>query len=271
MAYRINYAYTCHTGKVRGNNEDNFWCCGKSLPVENQGIQGTETGSARQKDFPVLAVFDGMGGESCGEMAAFLAADTFGKCYEESRGVLKKAEEDFMGQACVSMNHEICRYGAENRIRSIGTTMAAAVFGTKQIHIWNLGDSRIYELRGGKLRQISTDHVSGNSMFGKAPLTQYLGVEEESMALEPSAVAVDYENGNRYLLCSDGVTDMLSDGEIADVLMREASVKETVEVLLERALKNGGRDNVTIVLCEIEEYGESRFASWMARLGRGKN
>ena len=68
MAYQIDYAYTCHTGKVRTNNEDNFWCCGVRLPVHNQGVDGILAGHTQHWQLPVLAVFDGMGGESCGSM-----------------------------------------------------------------------------------------------------------------------------------------------------------------------------------------------------------
>ena len=85
MAYQIDYAYTCHTGKVRANNEDNFWCCGVRLPVNNQGVDGILAGHTQHWQLPVLAVFDGMGGESCGEMAASVAAEALGGFYEENR------------------------------------------------------------------------------------------------------------------------------------------------------------------------------------------
>ena len=78
MAYQIDYAYTCHTGKVRTNNEDNFWCCGVRLPVHNQGVDGILAGHTLHWQLPVLAVFDGMGGESCGEMAASAAVEALG-------------------------------------------------------------------------------------------------------------------------------------------------------------------------------------------------
>ena len=71
MAYQIKYAYTCHIGKIRNNNEDNFWCCGEFLNAQNQGMSHIQSGCRKQSELPVMAVFDGMGGESCGEMAAF--------------------------------------------------------------------------------------------------------------------------------------------------------------------------------------------------------
>ena len=129
-----------------------------------------------------------------------------------------------------------------------------------KFHRWNLGDSRIYQISSeGKLGQLSLDHVLGGGRFGKPPLTQYLGIPEESMGLEPTIVPQKAEIGTRYLICSDGITDMLSDGEIADILTREISVSETVELLVERALIKGGRDNITVILCELVEQEKSLF------------
>lgn len=264
MAYQIEYAYTCHIGKVRGNNEDNFWCCGDTLPAENQGMEEIHTGVITGGKTPALAVFDGMGGESCGEMAAFLASEEFGRYYKENRRDIKKAPRDFINGICRSMNEAVCCYGRENRISSMGTTVAMSLFAPEAMYVCNLGDSRVYMSENGKFHQISTDHVLGKFMFGKAPLTQYLGIPEEQQMPEPSVVEIEHKVGNRYLLCSDGMTDMLTDSEIADILTREVSVGETVKVLLERVLKKGGRDNVTIVLCEVQqqEY-KSRIKTWL--------
>ena len=78
--------------------------------------------------------------------------------------------------------------------------------------------------------------------------------------------------GDRFLLCSDGITDMLSDGEIADILSRDISVEETVELLVDRALKKGGRDNITVVLCAIMEQPRNMFQrvlSWFHKQNEG--
>ena len=144
MAYQIDYAYTCHTGKVRTNNEDNFWCCGVRLPVHNQGVDGILAGHTQHWQLPVLAVFDGMGGESCGEMAASAAVEALGGFYEENKKSLKKEPVVFLTGACANMNEAVCRYSRENRISSLGTTMALLSFSEKAIYACNLGDSRIY-------------------------------------------------------------------------------------------------------------------------------
>ena len=261
MTYRINYAYTCHPGRVRSNNEDNFWCCGKNLPVQNMGMEEICCNMRLRESLPVLMVFDGMGGESQGEMAAYLASEKFGKYYKQNKGMLRRRPEEFLLEACQSMNQAVCSYSTSNRISAMGTTIALFAFAKKSIHICNLGDSRIYRQNQGNIQQLSTDHVLRSYMFGKAPLTQFLGVKESDMKLEPFIKSLEYQAGDRYLLCSDGVTDMLSDQEIEEIMASVDSVQETVQLLRDKALEKGGRDNTTIILCEIQ-HEEHPLRTW---------
>ena len=272
MAYQIEYAYTCHIGKIRNNNEDNFWCCGDSLEAQNQGMSHIRSGYMKQSEYPLLAVFDGMGGESCGEMAAFLAAEACGEHFKTAKDGIRNDPEEFLNEICESMNQAICDYGRTNKINSMGTTAALLAFAEDAVYSCNLGDSRIYKSDREKFYQISQDHVLGHSLFGKAPLTQYLGMEEENLQLEPSISRQEIKIGDRFLLCSDGITDMLSDGEIADILSRDIPVAKTVEILVDRALKKGGRDNITVVLCEIMEQPRNMFRrvlNWFHRQDEG--
>ncbi|MCD7868437.1 MAG: protein phosphatase 2C domain-containing protein [Clostridiales bacterium] len=268
MAYQIDYAYTCHIGKVRANNEDNFWCSGVRLPVHNQGLDGVLTGHAKNWDLPVLAVFDGMGGESCGEVAAFLAVEELGRYYEQNRKNLRREPHDFLRELCENMNRAVCRYSREKRVGSMGATAAFMAFGEKNLYACNVGDSRIYEFCDGKLEQISTDHVAFARGIGKAPLTQYLGLDEENMVLEPSLRLLPYQAGSRYLICSDGVTDMLTLEELREFLGREGTAEAKVSAILKKALEKGGRDNVTMILIQIEGSEEKNpFKIWMGRHG----
>lgn len=272
MAYQIEYAYTCHIGKIRNNNEDNFWCCGDSLEAQNQGMSHIRSGYMKQSEYPLLAVFDGMGGESCGEMAAFLAAEACGEHFKTAKDGIRNDPEEFLNEICESMNQAICDYGRTNKINSMGTTAALLAFAEDAVYSCNLGDSRIYKSDREKFYQISQDHVLGRSLFGKAPLTQYLGMGEENLQLEPSISRQEIKIGDRFLLCSDGITDMLSDGEIADILSRDIPVAKTVEILVDRALKKGGRDNITVVLCEIMEQPRNMFRrvlNWFHRQNEG--
>ena len=121
-----------------------------------------------------MAVFDGMGGESCGEIAAFLASEEFGKFYNANKRMLRDMPEDFIDDVCEKMNQAVCRYGTDHHIWSMGSTMAMLLFTPESMFACNLGDSRIYFMDGGKLQQISTDHVFGGTAVGKAPLTSIL-------------------------------------------------------------------------------------------------
>ena len=214
-----------------------------------------------------MAVFDGMGGESCGEVAAFLASEEFGKFYNTNKRMLRDMPEDFIEGVCKSMNQAVCRYGTDNHIQSMGSTMAMILFTPESMFACNLGDSRIYLLGDEKMRQVSMDHVLGRNIVGKAPLTQYLGLPEEVQMLEPSVAEIEHKEGYRYLLCSDGVTDMLSDKEIEEILSEDGKLSEIVNRLLESALQKGGRDNVTIVLCEVQKLeAAKRLRTWMRSL-----
>lgn len=272
MAYQIEYAYTCHIGKIRNNNEDNFWCCGDSLDAQNQGMSHIRSGRIKQSEYPLLAVFDGMGGESCGEMAAFLATKACGDHYMIAKKEINDDPEEFLYELCDTMNQEICDYGHSNKISSMGTTAAMLAFCEDAVYSCNLGDSRIYRTDDERFLQISEDHVFGRGMFGKAPLTQFLGMDEENLQLEPAITRQEINIGDRFLLCSDGITDMLSDGEIADILSRDVPVENTVELLVDRALKKGGRDNITVILCEILERPRNflgRIIDWFHKQNEG--
>ncbi len=258
MAYEIHYAYFCHKGKSRYNNEDNYWCCGDSLPVIHEGSEEIYSASRSLPDRPVLAVFDGMGGESCGEAAAGTGAGELGKVYEEIGKTMPDDPKGFLDEASRRMNRAVCAYAREHKISSMGSTMVAAAFGRRTLCLCNLGDSRAY-LADGSLTQASVDHVSSLPYWGKAPLIQYLGLAEEESELTPYFREVPYTNGMKILLCTDGLTDMLTTGEIGRILMEEGDPAAAAKKLLEKALVAGGRDNVTAVVCEVRRLQSVRF------------
>lgn len=272
MAYQINYAYTCHTGRVRSNNEDNFWCCGKSLEMNHLGTDGILTGEVSVLELPLFAVFDGMGGECCGETASWLAAEACRFCAAEYGEEFKKQPQKFMLHLCREMNHKVCEYRQKNMIDSMGTTAALLTFGKNSVYACNLGDSRIYRWNQEEMEQISTDHVFLRGASRKGALVQFVGIPETYMLLDPCPVQREIEDGEKYLLCSDGLTDMLSDSEIQEVLSRKISVKEQVEELLRYSLERGGRDNVTMILCEVKKQKQqSSFWGWLKYIREERN
>ena len=235
--------------------------------MNNEGTKGIGSKIIAGSRAPAMAVFDGMGGESCGEVAAFLASEEFGKFYHTNKRMLRDMPEEFIDGVCRRMNQAVCRYETDNHIQSMGSTMAMVLFTPESMFVCNLGDSRIYLMDEGRIRQVSTDHVLDRRMIGKAPLTQYLGLPEDLQMLEPSVAEIEHKEGYKYLLCSDGVTDMLSDKEIEEILSKDAGLSESVSLLLEKALQKGGRDNVTIILCEVQKLDTGRrLRTWMKSL-----
>lgn len=249
----IQFAWISHTGKIRERNEDNLCCRGEYLPFTHQDMDMAQTGSLREGEEGVFALFDGMGGESSGDAASFLAARhtaaAFADCSYQS-GI--KAEEK-LRQEIREMNQIICQYTKEVRVSSMGSTAAFLWISGQGVTIANAGDSRIYRLHGEIFSQISEDHIFTMAMGNRKWLTQHLGIPEEEVQLSPHVCSYNYMEGDSYLLCSDGLTDLVSDSELAEQMKRGDSPKECVEDLCRMALTRGGHDNISIILCRISE------------------
>lgn len=252
MSYVIKYYYTSHIGKCRKINQDNLYCNGNYLNYDNSGTDGIIEGVLSPSSQAVFAVFDGMGGEECGEMAAYLAAKELSDFQFE-----KDVKQDF-SNFCKKANTRICNYTDEHKLTSMGTTAAILKFAKDHIGLCNVGDSRIFQFSEGKLQQISYDHV-GISAFGrKPPLSQNLGIPESELILSPYVATGEYHNGDIYLICSDGLTDMLPVPNIEKILGEDKGLI-AAEQLLEQALNNGGKDNITFILIRIEKAKRKIF------------
>ena len=252
MAFRLEAACLCNTGKVRRNNEDNFFFDGRCLPEENKGLaQALLFSAPLQKRF-FVAVFDGMGGENFGECASFTAAERMCGDQKLLNGP-GDPDAGLLKDLCQRLNEAVVTRARELCTRHMGTTLSSLCFSPNTVAVCSLGDSRAYRLRGGELKQISKDHVEqrqGRPQH-KAPLTQYLGVDPEDYLLEPHLAKGALAEGDQYLLCSDGLTDMLSDAEIASVMDAADTAEHCAEQLVQAALDHGGRDNVTVIVCRI--------------------
>lgn len=256
MMYCIKYAVACNTGRVRKANQDNFWCNGRYLEEVNNGLPAVYTSAVYCSDNPTFAIFDGMGGEQKGETAAYIAASTYDALQKNNTSV---KDCNYLVKCSRIINSEICKFGSENGIRNTGSTGSMISFSKNHIYIANVGDSPILRADSGRVTQISVPHVLMPEKR-KSPLTQYLGVPNEEFIIEPHTAAYPVIEGNRFLLCSDGVTDMVSEAEVAEILLNTSDIGEAAKKLLERALELGGVDNTTLILCEIKKvklFGKS--------------
>lgn len=237
---KIEYAVVSATGKVRRNNEDNYYCCGHIREDVNDVSDSVYSGAVDAGANELFAVFDGMGGEACGEVASYIAA---GCSMLFTRA--KDAYGAYLKELAQMINTKI-REGTEARsLVLMGTTAAMLQAAGNDLYILNSGDSRIYKLSSHELRQISEDHIV--PVRGGNAITQFLGMPE---GYEPSPYVAKgkYNPGDMYLLCSDGVTDMLSDEEICRIIDDRMDVDVLVRALVNAALDKGGVDNTTALL-----------------------
>jgi len=224
---------------------------GEYLARDNEGLEKPLTGSVSAKETPAFALFDGMGGEQQGEAAAHIAASNFDTLYNECP---KNDIKQFMLDACARANTEICAHAEKERLRSTGTTAAMLMFGIKEIFVCNVGDSRIYHFSDSKLTQISHDHTTTDTLDNMPALTQSLGIPETEYTISPYVAKGVYNKKDIYLLCSDGLTDMVADSDIEKIIAESPSITKSGDELLKKALEAGGHDNITIILCEIQRH-----------------
>lgn len=250
MRYKIYYSCFSHIGKVRRVNQDNFICNNQYLNLTDPPMEAPLYGIKKSSENAVFGIFDGMGGEECGEVAAYLASKA------ASAIDLGRNPAYALAQFCYSANDDICAYAESNGISSMGTTAAMLAFAKNEIILCNIGDSKVFRFCNGVAEQISKDHTSISAYGTKPPLYQSLGIPTDEMIIDPYLARGEYHDGDLFLICSDGLTDMVSLPEITRVLCT-TSMKDSIKVLFEKALAKGGRDNITIILCKIQRQSDS--------------
>ena len=228
-------------------NEDNFCFNGIGMPEVHDDLEENLTAEVGGQ---WVAVFDGIGGLPRGEEASYLAAKTL---LDEERPWTEQDEQNYetiLLQMLKKINDNITSWRKDRKITKMGTTMSALKFGQEAIYGLSIGDSRIYRMHDGKLEQLSTDHTFRRPGHMKSALTEYLGKEHQAEFPENSFFCVPYKKGDRYLICSDGLTDMLEESKIKSRM--EQPVEEAVTSLIEETIRMGADDNTTIILAEVQ-------------------
>lgn len=230
-----------HPGRVRAENEDNF----VAEPM-------------------VFGVADGMGGHQAGEVASEIAATTL-----RDRLRSGAASVDLVVAAVVEANAAIFQGAHTNPDqRGMGTTLTAVAAmpgpdgGPGRLVVANVGDSRTYVYRSGRLRRVTVDHSYVQELVSTGHITEAearshprRNIVTRALGIEPT-VKVDtwvhgLVKGDRYVLCSDGLVDEVEDDEIAAILTANAQPQEAAEALVAAANASGGRDNVTVVVIDV--------------------
>lgn len=250
----VSAACAVNLGKIRRNNEDNLYFNGFILPQENMGLDQIMTFDGALRTPVCYGVFDGMGGEARGEEASYIAAKTL-------KDVVEKNGADTQTVLCAldKANLAICEAADRHREGLMGSTAVTLCVDSEEAHICNLGDSRVYLLRAEILRQLSEDHtdqalLEACGIKNRRPrLTQHLGIPPTELILEPHCTSIGIQPGDRFLLCSDGLTDMVQAAELEQIMRIGSDAVSVVNILMKAALQNGGYDNITAIVCEITE------------------
>jgi protein phosphatase len=225
----LRAAAACVPGLVREGNEDAVYA-GRRL----------------------LAVADGMGGHAAGEVASAAVIESLRACdIEAEPGELLEA----LARAVAGANAEVARRVAEDPARlGMGTTLTAMLWSADQVALVHIGDSRAFRLRDGVLRRLTEDHVMGNlvSNAGElAPvLTRYLDGRPDR---SPDLGLRELRPGDRYLLCSDGLSPVVADSAIREVLAAAADADTAARQLVALAEEVGGPDNISVIVADAQE------------------
>jgi protein phosphatase len=231
-------------GEGRSSNEDNMSVDGAVLPHED--LQ--EILLAGDADH-LLLVADGMGGHAKGEVASRLALASLNAWWCERR-------PEFDGfQAIRRANERVyAEMARDSTRRGMGATLAGLHLRSVESSWFNVGDSRIYHYRAGRLRQLSVDHVPrGDAFAGRARshrITQAIGGGYAPLDVRPAVGVIKFQRRDRILLCTDGLTDVVTDHQIAAINAECTTVSETAIRLKAAVYAAGAPDNVTCLLLE---------------------
>ncbi len=250
------FAACSDKGSVRQNNEDNFFIQGQApMPPTASAHYTTFTGNLTEG---VAAVFDGMGGESYGAEASYLAA----RVLASNPQAVLTAGDIAIPQYIKKANELVCDMQNQKKAR-IGSTMTIASVKPDSVTVYNLGDSPAYLFSGGRLHKLSRDDTVTQQLVNmglltpeqaltdnrRHQLTQHIGVDQSELTLqEHRSGAVPFGAGDCLLLCSDGLVEGLSEQEISAILASGGSAERIAATLVEQAIIGGSRDNVTAVV-----------------------
>ena len=272
MSIAIDAAVCSNMGRVRKNNEDNFYFNGLYMD-ESQRNAGGLFNLGSTEPIQIYAVCDGMGGEEGGEDASITAVRSLME-YAKSEHRVNGSQQikDLLQKISDTIEENAQKKGFHS-----GTTIAMVAIVDDTIRIIHVGDSRVYCLENGKLTRKTVDHSEVQRMFSMGLITeeemdthpkrhvisQFLGMSRSDGLVAPAiSEREQLRKGQKYLLCSDGLTDMVKDPEIREILAKAGTAEEAVKQLTIAALRNGGKDNVTSICLYIgNEKGSNKGTS----------
>lgn len=260
---KLSAGVSSDLGRVRAINEDNFLL----LHVINEHFSPTFEHYCHQdlvtNSWRCFAIFDGIGGLKCGELAAHLAAEVFRDIATGLVADLPCDEIDYQIQDGFSFANQEVR---KLRKAKCGTTGTIVCTNGEQFKVYHIGDCRTYLFRNNNLFQLTRDQTLSEMKMQRGiyhpdtpeqkrdshVLTSYIGGAIDFKLYPIESQWIPLRPGDKVLICSDGLYDMCSDQEMRQILNKGEDIEHTVKALTTQALVNGGRDNVTCILVGIE-------------------
>jgi len=267
---RIDVSAQSHQGHHRANNEDHFFVTrlGRTLQTLITSLPAGDVPEYTEEVNYVMVVADGMGGHAAGEIASRMAISALICLALDVPDWIFKADEEHAREIERRTRTRVQEVGAmlvergrrDPTLHGMGTTLTAARSLGRDLMITHVGDSRAYLLRAGSLHRLTRDHTYAQLLVDTgllAPgdvadsrhrhvLTNALGASIEDVQVDTDRLQL--EDGDRLLLCSDGLTDLVDDATITSIMQEAARSSEACERLVQRALDNGGHDNVTVIV-----------------------
>src|SRR5436190_3331823 len=282
---RIDVAALSDKGKVREQNEDHYYVArgGRHVTTLLSNIPPGDIPSQAAETCYLMIVADGMGGHAAGEVASRMAIATLMNIIlhvpdwilrlddQHAHKVIQRAAD-----RCQQIHEALQKQGRLHPdLEGMGTTMTAALSLGDDLFVTQVGDSRAYLFRGGTLQRLTRDQTRAQELADQGVISQQDVAQHRLRHVLTNAlggfqknVRVDIKrwklaDGDQVLLCSDGLTDMLEDASIAELLGRDADSDETCRRLVDSALEHGGKDNITVVLARygIRDSGSGRSSS----------
>lgn len=253
-------------GLIREHNEDNFLVADVSAGIRSNDGKAPIKCEVGEKG-ALLLVCDGMGGAAAGEVASQMAVDSIYEALQASEPQQRDAFARLVRRAVELANERIFVQSRDNQSeRGMGTTCTVAALVDSTLVVGQIGDSRCYILRDGKLAQVTKDQSLAWQLIEAGAMTleeakafehaniilQALGVQER---VEVVLSQVELRKGDVALLCSDGLHGPVSDDELLAVMVMETDLEKAAETLIQKALDRDGPDNITVVLARFDGEG----------------
>ncbi len=267
---RVDVAALSDKGKVRSNNEDHFLVArtGRHFEVLATNLPQGEISDISEEIGYGLVVADGMGGEKGGEVASRLAIRTLVELVLQQPEWIMRLDDELAEEAMRrakqrfrEVNAEVTRQAAEDPTLSrMGTTMTMAYSLGPNLFVVHVGDSRAYRWHRGELQQLTHDHTLAQTLRDLGEITQEeaasnrlrhvltncLGRKGDNLLVDVQRLKL--ADGDCLLLCSDGLTEMVEEEVISDVLSRQETAEAACRKLVDLALEKGAKDNVTVIV-----------------------